>query len=128
MVPFYIETIKKLGTDRFLIKFENVNTARKATMLLDAKIFTSSKKNISTEAPEIELEGYNIHDLNKKFIGIVSRVDLNPKNPILFADYNGTEIIIPFNENVILEIDSKNKTIKTEIPEGLLEIYLGDEG
>lgn len=128
MVPFYIETVKKLGTDRFLIKFDNVNTVHKASLLLEAKIFTSSNKNIKTEAPEVELKGYQLHDLNKEFIGIVSQVDFNPKNPILYADFNGTEIIIPFNENIILEIDSKSKIIKTDLPEGLLEIYLGDEG
>lgn len=128
MVPFYIETVKKLGTDRFLIKFDNVNTTHKATLLLEAKVFSTSTKNIKTETPEVELNGYQLYDLKKEFIGVVDRVDFNPKNPILYGDSNGKEIIIPFNENIILEIDQKNKMIKTDIPDGLLELYLGDEG
>lgn len=126
-VPFYIESVKKLGTDKFIIKFENVDNQRKAMMLLENKIFVASDKNNVAETQPVDLKDYRIVDVNKGEIGFVSRLDNNPKNPILFVDFNETEIIIPFNENIILKIDSKNKFIKTEIPEGLLEIYLGDE-
>ncbi len=127
-VPFYIETVKKLGTDKFIVKFENVDTERKAIMLLEKKLFVSSDKKSVSENQPVEFSGYKIQDAKHGFVGNVSYLDNNPKNPILFVDHDGIEVLIPFNENIITEIDTKNKLIKTAMPEGLLELYIGDEG
>ena len=37
---------------------------------------------------------------------------------------NDKEILIPINDDFILELDRINKTIKMDLPEGLLKIYI----
>ena len=40
--------------------------------------------------------------------------------------HNEKEIIFPFNEELIIEIDSKAKEIVLEVPEGLIDLYITD--
>lgn len=127
-VPFYVEVINKLGTDRFLIQFGNVNSERKASMLLDKNLFVSDQKVDEISSQTIELINFLVEDINYGIIGKVIAFDQNPKNPILIVQHEKAEVMIPANENIILGIDSKEKLITTEIPQGLLELYIGDEG
>jgi len=40
-------------------------------------------------------------------------------------EVNEKEVLIPLNESTIEKIDHKKKEVIVELPEGLLEIYLG---
>ena len=56
-------------------------------------------------------------------IGKVSDVIENPGQLLLIViTEKGTEIMVPFHEDLIVSFDKKRKIISMDLPEGLLEI------
>ena len=43
--------------------------------------------------------------------------------PLFEIDRNGIEILIPMNDEFIVEVNRKTKTITVETPEGLIDLY-----
>jgi len=70
----------------------------------------------------IELVNYKVFDQESKFIGVVLEFIDIPKNPLLNVKTERGEVLIPANEEVILEINDIKKEIKLTISEGLMEI------
>ena len=67
------------------------------------------------------IESYLLTDENIGEIGIIRRVDDFSGNVVLTVDYRGEEVLIPYNEELLVEIDDSRKTIRLNLPEGLLE-------
>jgi 16S rRNA processing protein RimM len=72
-----------------------------------------------------EFVGYVIIDSRLGNIGNISEVDEKTDNVIIKVIHpSGAEIILPFNDDFIIEIDDDHKTIEFNSPEGLVEMYL----
>lgn len=72
-----------------------------------------------------ELEGFtvvNVDDEDKP-IGTIAYVDDATEN-VLFGvrTPQGTDVLIPVNDDFITEIDGVNREIKVSLPEGLLDL------
>ena len=59
-----------------------------------------------------------------EILGEISAVNDHGPQAIFIILFEGKEILIPVTDEIIKKIDRKNKTIKVETPEGLIEIYL----
>ena len=46
---------------------------------------------------------------------------------ILIMHYQGEEVLIPVADEVVLKADLQQKLIYTRLPEGLLEVYMGED-
>ena len=72
-----------------------------------------------------EFIGYTIIDYVLGNIGIINDVDDKTENVIIKVIHSsGKEIILPFNDDLIDEIDDDAKTIQFSAPEGLIAMYL----
>ena len=63
-----------------------------------------------------------------KYVGL-KRVENQSRLSVFISekahiDRNGTEILIPMNDEFIKQVDKPNKTIHVETPEGLIDLYL----
>lgn len=127
-VPFYIDDINPIGKDRFVVKFNFVNSIPKASLLLDKAVFLE-EKNAAANSIETEpdLNGYLVIDENYGEVGRISSVDLNKKNPLLIIDHKRGEVLLPFNEEFILGIDTKNRILNIIAPPGLIELYTSND-
>jgi ribosomal 30S subunit maturation factor RimM len=55
-------------------------------------------------------------------LGVVSGFLDIPGNPCLQVAYNNRELIIPFNEAIVVQTNVKKRLLETLLPEGLLEL------
>ena len=55
---------------------------------------------------------------------IIKGINDSTAQALFEIDRNGTEILIPMNDEFISKVDKKNKTIFVETPEGLIDLYL----
>jgi len=55
-------------------------------------------------------------------IGMITNVDDFAGNIVLTVLYKGEELLIPYNENLLVDSDESQKTITLQLPEGLIEI------
>ena len=127
-LPYFHErSMIKNDTDT-MVKLEGVDTKEAAMKLLQKKIWLTKndfEKLVSKTAP-VNLIGFIIFNDQRK-LGIVEEVIEQPQQILLQLTINNKEVLIPLNESTLKKIDRKKKEVHVSLPDGLLEVYLGEE-
>ena len=128
LVPYFIseEGLRNRNNESVIIKFDFVNSQTKAKELAECKLFVLNRELVETEYTEVysELIGMKVIDKKAGEIGTISRIDDFSGNVVITVVYPRAEILIPLSDDIITEIDEKNKKIHLTCPEGLIDIYL----
>ena len=122
LVPFFIEEYRFRSDTVALIKFEDVDTQQRANELTGCDVYfpRALAANDEGEVSLSLLVGFDLVEANGgRVIGRIEAIDDTTAN-LLFELEDGR--LIPANDDLIRDIDKKRKTIKMEIPEGLLEL------
>ncbi len=127
-VPFFISGISPRGNSSAIIKFDDINSEDQASEFVNCKVYSidlicGEKNDIKYTAGS--LKGYKVIDIKLGSLGIISEYLDFAHNPLFKIKKSKKEILLPVNEEFILEIDSENKIIKVQTPEGLIDIYEG---
>jgi 16S rRNA processing protein RimM len=128
LVPFFISGISPKGDLAAVIKFDGINSEDQASEFINCKVYSldilsDEKENMNYTASS--LVGYQVLDINLGILGIISEFLNFKNNPLFKIKKSKREILLPANEEFILEIDKLNKVIKVQTPEGLIDIYQG---
>jgi 16S rRNA processing protein RimM len=127
LTPFFIQSYKLQTKGFATIKFEGINDENEAKKILRKSVFLP----VST-LPELteknfydhEVVGFELIDDTFGLVGkIIQIIDL-PVNPLIQVDANGKEVLIPFVNDLIQNVDRENRKLHVKTPEGLLAIYL----
>ena len=125
LVPFFIEKIKIKSNNTAVVKIEDINTELKSQEFIDSEFYISKEQEESlhlTSEDTIDIVGYAVKDQNNKLIGTVLEfIDIS-KNPLLNLKTECGELLIPANDELIIEVDDDLQIILMNIPEGLLDI------
>ena len=71
-----------------------------------------------------EVNGFQVEDIRHGKIGEIEYINDQTPQHLFVINSNDKEVLIPINDDFILELDRINKTIKMDLPEGLLKIYI----
>ncbi|MFY0713303.1 16S rRNA processing protein RimM [Seonamhaeicola sp. NFXS20] len=127
LVPFFIERSQLHKSDLLRIKFEDVDTENDANSLIKTKLYLPLNLLPKLDGNKFyfhEVIGFKIEDKNFGEVGIIKAINDSTAQALFEIDRNGTEILIPMNDEFILKVDRDNKTIIVETPEGLIDLYL----
>ena len=122
LVPFFIEEYRFRSDTVALMKFEDVDTQQRANELTGCDVYfpRALAANDEGDVSLSLLVGFDLVEANVgTTIGRIAAIDDTTAN-LLFELEDGC--LIPANDDLIRDIDTKRKTIKMEIPEGLLEL------
>lgn len=123
-VPYFIEECRP-NNNGYILKLETIDTVDTSKKLIGKKAFALPDFILEDEESLNEFIGYAIIDTRLGNIGNISEVDEKTDNVIIKVIHpTGVEIILPFNDDFIVEIDDDMKTIAFNAPEGLIEMYL----
>lgn len=126
LVPFFMEEFRK-ANDSVIARFEDINDNDQARRLCGYKVYAREAAVQKEEAGDLEsLIGYQVSDVNLGKLGEISNYIESETQPLLVMDYKDMEVLIPYVEEIILEIDDENKHIEVDLPEGLIELYSND--
>ena len=122
LVPFFMEEYRFRSDSLALVKFCDVNSQERASELTGCDVFFP--RTLVEEDDEqlslASLVGFDIVEAdNNKKVGVIAAIDDSTAN-VLFELEDGR--LIPATDNLITDINTKERTIKMEIPEGLLEL------
>ena len=122
LVPFFMEEYRFRSDSLALVKFCDVNSQERASELTGCDVFFP--RALAEEDDEqlslASLVGFDIVEVDKnKKVGVIAAIDDSTAN-VLFELEDGR--LIPATDNLITEINTKERTIKMEIPKGLLEL------
>jgi len=122
-IPFFIEDIKSSSATECICKFEEINSREDAKSILNKLIYSSINYTIES-IKTINLQqylGYHIYD-GDQLIGEIIEAIENKMNNMFLVNYQGKEVLLPSQHDLIKAIDTKNRTIQMIIPEGLLDL------
>jgi 16S rRNA processing protein RimM len=127
LVPFFFKDINHTHNDSAIIQFEDLENIDLIGELIHCKVYSPAKKGKKTKNQSVDLnnlEGYKVIDKHHGDIGQASEILDYNQNLILRILKGKKEILIPIQESIIENVDSKSKTIFINAPEGLIDIYL----
>ncbi len=107
----------------FNISLEEIDSVEKAKAFVGKKVLVNEEFVFEEETHP--LIGYILID--KKFgeVGTITHIDDTGANPVLNIDHKGKQVILPYNKDLVIDIDDAKKTLNYKAPEGLIEMYLG---
>lgn len=131
VVPFFIEWYQESSQDEVRVKFQEIDTPERAAWFTGREVYTPKPKDEQKQKKAFsinEIIGFEVIDEIHGNIGTVSEVMELPQQEILkVLNTEGKEILIPLVEELLLDFDAKNKVIEISAPEGLIELYLGQD-
>ena len=122
LVPFFMEEYRFRSDTVCLVKFKGVDTQQRAQELTGCDVFfPRALAEEGDEMPSLaSLVGFDIVNVSDgRTIGNIAVIDGSTVN-ILFELEDGT--LIPASDELITNIDAEQRTIRMNIPEGLLDI------
>lgn len=125
-LPWFIETTKIKSEQEIYLKLEGINTREAAIKLFQKEIWLPEadfKKYAAKTAPA-SLLGYSIINNNEPLGEILELIE-QPHQLLCRLEIKGKEVLIPLNETFLIKTDHKKKQVIVDLPDGLLEIYLG---
>ena len=122
--PFKIQNIQILNKSKRILTLQNL-TGEKAEKLKNKKVFIDlkdheyDKSNISQKS----IIDYTLYNQNDNLIGKISAVIEIQNNNLIQIFINNEEVLIPYNEINIIELNHSLNKVKLNIAEGLIELY-----
>ncbi len=111
--------------DRVCFKLSEINDRNSSERVKGFEVFASEDLFESSPGEEIflrEILGFTIYD-QENVIGEVTGFDSNGLQDLLVVkNESGESVLLPFIKEFIVKIDFKNRTVKMNLPPGLLEI------
>jgi len=125
LVPFFFESYRFRSDSTALIKLEGIDTEQQARRMTNVEVYFPKEHAEKLDDNELTWNyfvGFLIKDINKGEIGKVTDVDDSTINTLFVVDHKGTEVLIPAQEDFMVELNRKKKVITMHLPEGLLEL------
>ena len=69
-----------------------------------------------------QLIGYNLIDINKKHIGEIINIINNYQQDLIEVMYIEKKLLIPYVDEMIIQINHDEKVIEMELPDGILDL------
>jgi 16S rRNA processing protein RimM len=127
LVPFFVESSQLHKSELLRLKFEDVDTEADADALLKTELYLPLDLLPKLDDDKFyfhEVIGFLIKDENFGDVGTIVSINDSTAQALFEIDRDGTEILIPMNDEFIVKVDRAKKTIIVNTPEGLIDLYL----
>lgn len=127
LVPFFIEKSSLQKSNLLRVKFEEVDSEEDAEDLMKCDLYLPL--NLLPELSEDqfyfhEIIGFKVEDELYGTVGTLTGVNDTTSQALFEIEKDGKQVLIPMNDQFLLKVDKKNKTIHVKTPEGLIDLYL----
>ena len=127
LVPFFIEKSSLHKGNQLRVQFEDVYSEEEADSILKCGIYLPMDLLPKLSGNKFyfhEVINFKIIDKNFGEVGTIKAINDSTAQSLFEIDRNGIEILIPMNDEFIVEVNRKTKTITVETPPGLIDLYL----
>jgi len=127
LIPFFIKESSLHKSELLRVRFEEVDTEEVANTLIGSDLYLPMELLPKLSGDQFyyhEVIGFKVHDLNHGPTGTISDVNEQTAQALFEIDKEGKQILIPIHDEIIKNVDRKNKVITIEAPDGLIELYL----
>jgi 16S rRNA processing protein RimM len=118
-VPFLIEDVSDSAS---LVKLKHLDSDESASFLAGCDILEFSDESLEMSSEPTGLEGYDLLDQNGVMKGTILQLIEMPGHEVLEIEFNKENLLVPFHDSLIIEIDDEKKIVWMNWPEGLDEL------
>ena len=123
LVPFFFESLRPKNGDTFIAKMERMESAEEVRYLTNRDAYIPKEWTEESEVLSWSyFRGFTAVDENLGELGEIIDVDDSTINTLFVIDYDGEEILVPAQEEMIAGIDNENREIFFNLPEGLVSL------
>lgn len=127
--PYHVEHVSP-HQSRFLVKLEDIDSIEQAETLRNVSLHLPL-----SELPELpdgrfyyhQIIGYTVVDEQQGELGTVEEVYPDAVHPLLSMRYEGKEVLVPLQEEIVLRADNTRQLLHVNLPEGLVDVYLKED-
>ncbi|MFA8434061.1 MAG: ribosome maturation factor RimM [Marinifilaceae bacterium] len=129
LVPFFISPngFHVRNHNSLRLKFDDIDSEAKALRFIGCQVYVLIEDAPDVlEEEEFDLDlliGFHILDEQHGDLGPIEDIQDYSGNIVFQLTIKEQEVLIPFAEANLLEIDEQKKTISLNLPDGLLDIY-----
>ncbi len=125
-IPWFIEETRIKSDTEIYIKLESIDSREAAIKLTQKECWLPEEnfKKFAAKSAPANLLGYTITQHNGP-LGEILEVIEQPHQLLCRIEVKGKEVLIPLHEETLQSINHRKKEVLVELPDGLLEIYLG---
>jgi len=126
LVPFFITALDIQPNGRIIIKFEDVDTIGEAEKFKSVPLFLPLNQLPELDEDQFyfhDVIGYTVIDEQLGQLGTVREIYEMPYQDLMAMDYQGVEVLIPVQDELILRADKAEQKLFVNLPEGLVDIY-----
>jgi 16S rRNA processing protein RimM len=126
-IPFFLTDFQPTNQQKVILSFEDVTSLKEAEALVGNAIFIPKDEILPIDEGRFyyqQIMGYQFEDIATGPLGILDNFIQKNGQDLLIMLYKNAEIYVPVAEQIILDINHNNKTIRVNLPEGLVDLYL----
>jgi 16S rRNA processing protein RimM len=131
LVPFLIDALDIQPNGRIIIKFEDVDSIVEAEKLKSIPLFLPLDQLPELDEEQFyfhEVIGYTVIDEQLGELGTIREIYEMPYQDLMAMDYQGVEVLIPVQDELILRADKVAHKLYVNLPDGLVDIYTNPTG
>jgi 16S rRNA processing protein RimM len=129
LTPFFVKSVRIQPPSIIVVEAEDMDEGI-AQHLIGKEVFVQLSFLPKLSGKQFyfhEIIGYEVHDKVKGNIGIVKSIYDRSTQPVFQVMQGNIEIMIPVTDDFILKVDREKKILEMDLPEGLVDIYLGTD-
>lgn len=127
LIPFFIEHAQLHKSRLLRVNFEDVQSEEDADALMGKELFLPLSLLPPLSGKKFyfhEIIGFQVVDKQFGTVGPILSINDSTNQSLFVIDHQGKEVLIPINDDFIVEIQREQKTIQVAVPEGLIDLYL----
>lgn len=124
-IPYFVTTAKAANDEEYIIQVEDVDTVEAAKKLVGKQVHVKEDvlKDVSADSPLLWI-GFNMVDKTKGGLGPIADVVQAGPQWLATLHIEGKEVLVPLVDDIIIEVNIRNKYVRVDLPEGLIDVYL----
>ena len=126
LVPFFIDYIN-VRAEKAILALDEVQSFEQAQKLKGAELYLPLSILPEPDSNEFylhEIKDFKVFNQNKIEVGVIKNaVESGPQLILVVEDQNGAEILLPYIQSLLIELDRDNKAMQLNIADGLIEVY-----
>lgn len=126
-IPYFVLDVKEKSIEEQHILLEEVASMEDAKQLVGKDVYASEKVlgKTSTESPLMWV-GFSLVDKTVGGVGEIVDIIQVGHQWIATVVYENKEVLVPLVDEIILDVNIRNRFVRIDLPDGLLEVYMED--
>lgn len=127
LVPYFIRKMSLGNKQIAYVSIDDINTIDDARRLVGRDLWLPLTRLPKLEGNKFyfhEIVGFELIDSATGRVGIITNVYDLSGNPLIAADHDGAEVLVPLNDAFIDRLARDERRLYMSLPPGLIDVYL----